>query len=155
MKKLLICLSVLVLAGCETASEQRQIVWKQILDGNCGSAESIAMQNFSGEYLNWWYGTIQLHCKKDRRKAIEFFRAGARANGQFSDLSVKALIELGEKPPEPTTRYIAVPVRQPQPQPQPQPQQIIIQQQPMDNPNACIQDGGGIFCPNHPNTRRR
>jgi hypothetical protein len=35
-----------------------------------------------------------------------------------------------------------------------QPQQIIIQQQqPTGNPNACIQDGGSVFCPNHPNTR--
>lgn len=33
------------------------------------------------------------------------------------------------------------------------PQQVIIQQQ-NNNPNACIQDGGGIYCPNHPNTRR-
>lgn len=31
------------------------------------------------------------------------------------------------------------------------PQQVIIQQQ--SNPNACIQDGGSVFCPNHPNTR--
>lgn len=29
------------------------------------------------------------------------------------------------------------------------PQQMIIQQQPMNNPNACIQDGGGIYCPNY------
>ena len=35
-----------------------------------------------------------------------------------------------------------------------QPQQIIIQQefQQMPNPNACIQDGGGISCPYYPNT---
>ena len=32
-----------------------------------------------------------------------------------------------------------------QPQQQQQPQQIIIQQQ--VNPNACIQDGGGAYCP--------
>lgn len=148
MKKFLIYLSVLLLVGCETASEQRQIVWRQILDGNCGSAESLAMQDFSGEYLNWWYGTIQLHCRKDRRKAIEFFKAGARANGEFSNLSVKALIELGETPPEPTTRYISVPT----PTPTPQPQQIIIQQQApvmMPNPAACIQDGGGTYCPRY------
>jgi hypothetical protein len=32
----------------------------------------------------------------------------------------------------------------------PAPQQIIIQQQqPTNNPNACIQDGGGIYCPNY------
>jgi hypothetical protein len=41
-----------------------------------------------------------------------------------------------------------VPARVPIPQ-SAQPQQIIIQQQPMKNPNACIQDGGGIFCPNY------
>jgi hypothetical protein len=35
-----------------------------------------------------------------------------------------------------------------------QPQQIIIQQQqPISNPNACIQDGGSVFCPNHPSNR--
>lgn len=35
-----------------------------------------------------------------------------------------------------------------------QPQQIIIQQQqPVSNPNACIQDGGSVFCPNHPSNR--
>jgi hypothetical protein len=35
-----------------------------------------------------------------------------------------------------------------------QPQKIIIQQQqPMKNPNACIQDGGLVSCPNHPSTR--
>lgn len=41
---------------------------------------------------------------------------------------------------------------------QQQPQTIIIQQQApnvMQNPNACIQDGGSISCPNHPNTRFR
>ena len=47
-----------------------------------------------------------------------------------------------------------VPARVPISQPV-QPQQIIIQQRPKDNPNACIQDGGGIYCPNHPNTRLR
>ena len=37
--------------------------------------------------------------------------------------------------------------------PQQTQQQIIIQQQPqMMNPSACIQDGGGTFCPNY---RRR
>lgn len=34
-----------------------------------------------------------------------------------------------------------------QPQQRAIPQQIIIQQQ--SNPNACIQDGGGIYCPNY------
>lgn len=44
------------------------------------------------------------------------------------------------------------------PLPSQQPQQIIIQQQPQvqqgPNPNVCVQDGGGMYCPNHPNTRR-
>lgn len=147
MKKILIYLSILMLVGCETASEHRQIMWKHILDGDCSKAEGHAYNNFRAEYLDWMLGTVQLHCRKNRSKAIEYFKAGARANSEFSNLSVRALIELGEKPPEPTTRYIAVPVQRPQPQPQPQ--QIIIQQQPMNNPNACIQDGGGIYCPNY------
>lgn len=42
--------------------------------------------------------------------------------------------------------------------PKPQPQQIIIQQQApvmMPNTNACMQDGGSLYCPNHPSTRQR
>jgi hypothetical protein len=60
---------------------------------------------------------------------------------------------LGEKLPEPPKVIYKERIVQ-----QPQPQQIIIQQQaPAMNQNlgACIQDGGGLFCPNHPSTRRR
>lgn len=147
MKKILIYLSVLMLVGCQTAAEKKQIVWGQISAGNCSNAENLARQDFFHVgYLNWWYGTIELHCRKNKSKAIEFFKVGAISGGELSHLSVKALIDLGEKPPEPATRYISVPT------PTPQPQQIIIQQQApviIPNPAACIQDGGSTYCPRY------
>ena len=69
-------------------------------------------------------------------------------------------------PPKPAMPSTAPPMQAPPmpsappPMPaiiQPQPPRIIIlpqvQVQPTMNPNACIQDGGAIFCPNY--NRRR
>lgn len=36
-----------------------------------------------------------------------------------------------------------------------EPSVVVPQQQNNINPNVCIQDGGGAYCPNHPNTQRR
>jgi hypothetical protein len=38
---------------------------------------------------------------------------------------------------------------------QSQPNVVVPQQRNTLNPNVCIQDGGGAYCPNHPNTQRR
>lgn len=149
MKKVILVLLVLMLGGCETMNDHPTMMRGFIQSGNCGEAEAYAYRNFREEYLDWMLGNVAIQCRRDRQRAIQYYRAGARVNDKFSHLSVRSLIELGEKPPEPTTRYIAAPIQRQQPQ------QIIIQQQPMNNPNACIQDGGGIYCPNHPNTRRR
>jgi hypothetical protein len=143
MEKIFLIFAVLLLSGCETMNDHPKMMRGYITLGYCGDAEAYANRNFREEYLDWMLGNVALECRRDRQKAIQYYRAGARINQKFSDLSIRALIELGEKPPEPSTRYISVPT------PRPQPQQIIIQQQPMNNPNACIQDGGGIYCPNY------
>jgi hypothetical protein len=149
MKKAILILLALMISGCETMNDHPTMMRGFIQSGNCGEAEAYAYRNFKEEYLDWMLGNVAIQCRRDRQRAIQYYRAGARANDKFSHLSVRSLIELGEKPPEPTTKYIAAPIQRQQPQ------QIIIQQQPMNNPNACIQDGGGIYCPNHPNTKRR
>ena len=150
MKKISLIIFVLLLSGCEAMNDHPTIMRGFIQSGNCAEAERYAYSNFREDYLDWMLGNVALDCRRDRRRAIEYYKAGARPNTSYSHLSVRSLIELGEKPPEQTTRYIATPT--------PQPQQIIIQQQApaiMPNPNACIQDGGSIFCPNNPSTRPR
>ena len=150
MKKVILTLFVLLLGGCETMNDHPTMMRGFIQSGNCGEAEAYAYRNFREEYLDWMLGNVALQCRRDRQRAIEYYRAGARPNDKFSHLSVRSLIEMGEKPPEQTTRYVTTPT--------PQPQQIIIQQQApvmMPKLNACMQDGGSLYCPNHPSTRPR
>lgn len=147
MKKIFFILCVLMLGGCETMNDHPTRMRGFIQSGNCGEAEAYAYRNFREDYLDWMLGNVALHCRNDKQRAIQYYRAGARPNTSFSDLSVRSLIEMGETPPEQTTRYVLVPT------PAPQPQQIIIQQQApvmMPNPAACIQDGGATYCPRYP-----
>jgi hypothetical protein len=107
-------------------------------------------------------GFIQLECKKNKKSAVDYFTISAREN---ESLAIEKLISLGEALPalnrnSSNPSVYATPLPAPPPMPaiiQPQPPRIIIlpqvQVQPMVNPNACIQDGGGVFCPNY-NKRR-
>ena len=144
----------LTLYGCQAPVDHTNTVNTFINYRECGEAEAYAYKNFRGDYLHWTLGNIEINCKKNRKAAIEYYRAGARNNSEFSNLSVNALIRLGETPPEPTRQVIIQ-------QQQQRPQQIIIQQpqqqqqEPMGTKmNSCMQDGGSLYCPNHPNTRR-
>jgi hypothetical protein len=144
MKKIILIISVLMLGGCGTMNDHPAMMNGFIQSGKCSEAEAYAYDNFREEYLDWMLGNVALYCRRDRQKAIQYFRAGARPNDKFSHLSVRSLIEMGETPPEQTTRYVAPPT--------PRPQQIIIQQQApvmMQNPAACIQDGGSTYCPRY------
>jgi len=138
-------------------------VSRKIGTGDCAGAETTARTNFHAPMIYTVLGFIQLECKKNKKSAIEYFTISAREN---ESLAIEKLIGLGEAQP-PLNRnsrspsVYATPLPTPPPMPaiiQPQPPRIIIlpqvQVQPMMNPNACIQDGGPIFCPNHPNTRR-
>lgn len=148
MNKIYALFLMMLLSGCETLNDHPKVMNDFIKSGNCKEAEEYAYRNFRAEYLDWMLGNVALECHKDRKKAIQYYRAGARPNERYSDLSVRSLIEMGETPPEQTTRYITTPT------PAQQPQQIIIQQQaPAVKGGVCIQDGGGTFCPNHPNSK--
>lgn len=143
---LLILTSLGILVGCETFNDHPTTMRNFISQNQCHEAEAYANRNFREDYLDWMLGNIALSCRKNRRAAIEYYKAGARANSQYSNLSVRALIELGETPPTPIIKYVTNPA-------QPAVQQQIIIQQPQQqimNPNACIQDGGPIFCPKYP-----
>lgn len=138
-----------MLEGCETMNDHPTMMNNFISSGKCYEAEAYANRNFREEYLDWMLGNVELSCRYNRQKAIAYYMAGARPNAEYSHLSVRALIKMGEKPPEQNVRYIPAPVSAPASQ------QIIIQRQsqPVANPNSCIQDGGSLYCPNHPNTR--
>jgi hypothetical protein len=145
MRKVFAIGVIAMLSGCETMNDHPSMMNNFIASGRCSDAEAYAYRNFREDYLDWMLGNVALHCRRDRQRAIEYYKAGARPNKQYSHLSVRSLIEMGEKPPEQTTRYIQTPSRQQTQQQQPQ----VIIQQPQPNPNACIQDGGGTFCPNY------
>ena len=145
MKNVIFILFILLLGGCETLITSSAEVDALIAQDKCGQATNFAKKNFHGDYLNLMLGNIQLNCLGNKNIAIEHYKLAARGG---SNAAAEALIRLGEKPPEQTTRYVTTPASQPQ--------QIIIQQQApvmMPNPNACMQDGGSLFCPKHPSTR--
>ena len=118
--------------------------------GKCDEAEQLVDKFFKKDELFFFLGAISQYCRKDKSKAIQYYKTVIRMNGKDSDSAIRALIELGETPPEPTNNYGAAS------NPPQKPPQIIIQQQQapviMGNPAACIQDGGSTYCPNHPNT---
>ena len=135
----------------------------------CVSAEAYGRRNFQRPMLYTVLGMIQLDCKNDKKSAIEFFKLAAREN-EF--VALEMLIKLGENasdigrvvieqapqlvenppmaialPPEHTLSRM--PAQRLRPQPviivRPQTQYVIV-----PNINACIQDGGPIFCPRYP-----
>jgi hypothetical protein len=165
MKSIFFLLSILVslqLMAQDGSAKAYDEVSRKIGTGDCGGAEATARANFQAPMIYTVLGFIQLECKKNKKSAVDYFTISAREN---ESLAIEKLISLGEAPP-PLSRnsqnpsVYATPLPAPPPMPaiiQPQPPRIIIlpqvQVQPMMNPNACIQDGGPIFCPNY--NRRR
>ena len=139
-------------------------VSRKIGAGDCSGAETIARSNLLEPMLYTVLGFIQLDCRKNKKSAITYFMISAKQN---ESLAIDKLIDLGEIPPIVSqglrpTAIVPAPLPAPPPMPtiiQGPPTTIYvtpqIQVQPMNNLNACIQDGGPIFCPNHPNTRIR
>ena len=138
-------------------------VSRKIGVGDCVGAETTARSSFQAPMIFTVLGFIQLECKKNKKSAVDYFTISAREN---ESLAIEKLLSLGEAPPpinsiSRSPSVYATPLPAPPPMPviiQPQPPRIIIlpqvQIQPKMNLNGCIQDGGPIFCPNHPNTRR-
>jgi hypothetical protein len=139
-------------------------VSRRIGAGDCNGADLLARSSFQDPMLYTVLGIIQLDCRKNKKGAVDYFMISARQN---ESLAIDRLILLGEAPPQPKLGILSsaadlVPLPAPPPMPssiQAPPMTILIspqvQVQPMMNLNACIQDGGPIFCPNHPNTRSR
>ena len=135
--------------------------------GDCTGAEAYTRANIQRPIAYTVLGLVQLDCRRNKKAAIPYFKTAALDN---ESLATQMLIELGEPPMELRAAITAPPTAikeyslpqpppyvspaRPQPEQQPQPQQIIIQQPPPTLiPGACIQDGGGLSCPNDPRTK--
>ena len=144
-------------------------VSRLISNRDCVSAEAYGRRNFQRPMLYTVLGMIQLDCKGEKKSALEYFKLAAREN-EF--VAIEMLVKLGENasdisrvvpeqpaqaiesPPmgvvlPPAHTLSRMPTQRSRPQPviivRPQPQYLIV---PIIN--ACIQDGGPIFCPRYP-----
>ena len=132
-----------------------------IASGDCIAADIYARRNFQRPMIDTLLGMIQLDCKFDKRSAIEYFKMAAR---EKETIAIEMLSSLGENTAEFNSKNsgvvkiyrndepISVLPLPPShllstlPQPRARPQPIIIIQ-PAFNAAACIQDGGGTYCP--------
>jgi len=132
---------------------------------DCAGAEVYARNNFQRPLSYTLIGLVQLDCRGDRRVAADYFKTAALEN---EIIAIEMLMKLGEPLPAKaqarsnpndvnTTQIIQSPqiIQGPPahtmstlPQQRQRPAQIIIiSPQPVFNPSACIQDGGGTYCP--------
>ncbi len=134
---------------------------RKIESNDCAGAE-IYTKSFVKPPVSYTaLGLIYLDCFKNEKVGIEYLKIAAYQN---ETLAIEKLISLGEKPPkiDKKTDY-KINDREYQLPPMPErsnsvsQQQVIIQHKQYlpssNNLNACLQDGGALFCPNHPNTK--
>lgn len=168
--RIYLSLFLIVVCGITPAAQDDQFrhfdeVSIKIGRGDCSGADAYARGNIRPPILYTVQGLVQLDCRRNQRAAVEYFRLAAREN---EVLAIDKLISLGEAVPEPvrnsTERQTLTSPPLPSPPPMPQqaqqlqPQKIIIQmqeQQQFQPLNVCMQDGGSLYCPNHPSTRLR
>jgi len=130
----------------------------KIGSGECMEAEVMARKDLTPPLLYTALGIINIDCKKDKREAIKFFNMAASLQ---ETLAITKLTSLGEPLPIANNKASNQIIIQNFPLPPPMPPTTISTPQPtiilqpqinierQSNPNACIQDGGGIFCPNY------
>ena len=140
-------------------------VSRLISQKDCGGAEAYARGSFQRPLIYTMLGLIALDCKNQKAQAVEYFKMAAREN---ETVALEMLVNLGEKlvdakpkygvppgvyrAPEPQEEMTLPPSHTFSPMPQPrQPQRQIILIAPTViqpfNAAACIQDGGGTYCP--------
>lgn len=155
-------------AQYSTAIEQ---INKFITLGKCADAEIYARSYIQRPTMLTALGIISSDCKHNKQEAISYFRLAAAEN---ESVAIELLNSMGvsyssPKIVNPYTADTPQVIQSPPPHilslaPRPRENNIILVQpqiaapvmvQPGFNSSACIQDGGGTFCPNHPNTQIR
>lgn len=142
-----------------------------IVQGKCSDAEVYARSYIQRPTMLTALGIISSDCRRNTSEAISYFRLAAAEN---ETVAIELLNAMGvnytnSQPPNSYANETPQVIQSPPPHrlaPAPRPREaniILIQPQiaapvigvPIFNPSACIQDGGGTYCPNHPNTRTR
>lgn len=131
-----------------------------ILAGKCSEAESKARLNVQPPVLDTILGLNELDCRGNKPAAINLLKIAA-ASGETVAIETLATLGVSVYPPHPrpmqpphrTTEEAPAPPPPHimSPMPQPKTRLIIVPPQPViiiqpRNPNACIQDGGTIYC---------
>jgi hypothetical protein len=128
-----------------------------ISEGQCGEADGIARATVRPPLLHTVLGLVELDCRKNRQAAVNLLALAAE---QRESVAIETLNSLGiqvssaTRPLEPSSigrnsDYVAPPpphTLSPLPQPR---QRIVVVPPPViivPNPNACIQDGGSVYC---------
>lgn len=142
-----------------------------INQGKCADAEVYARSYIQRPTMLTALGIISNDCRKNKQEAINYLRLAAAEN---ESVAIELLNSMGVSyaAPRASTTYSgdvpqviqAPPPHTLSPAPRPRENNIIFVQpqiaapvmvQPGFNASACIQDGGGTYCPNHPNTQIR
>lgn len=164
-----VLLSVSGFAQYSPAIEQ---INKFITQGKCADAEVYARSYLQRPTMLTALGIISNDCRRNKTEAISYFRLAASEN---ESVAIELLNGMGVsngnlKPSRPYENEAPQVIQGPPPHtlappPRPREANIIIVQpqyvapavivQPGFNAAACIQDGGGTYCPNHPNTQIR
>ena len=128
-----------------------------ISEGQCGEADGLARATVRPPLLHTILGLVELDCRKNRQAAVNLLALAAE---QRESVAIETLNSLGiqvssaTRPSETTSigrnsDYAAPPpphTLSPLPQPR---QRIVVVPPPLiivPNPNACIQDGGSVYC---------
>jgi hypothetical protein len=151
-------------AGAQTHTQSGvyksiEIVNKFILDGKCSDAESVARGTIRPPLLHTILGLNELDCKKNRRAAVNLLTMAA---SEGESVAIETLSALGAPIPrvskimpdnvitERVDNIASPPPHSMSSLPQPKARVLVVPAPvlvvPLYNPNACIQDGGTIFC---------
>ena len=144
---------------------------KFITQGKCADAEVYARSYIQRPTMLTALGIISNDCRRNKTEAISYFRLAAAEN---ESVAIELLSAMGVSYINPKHQNVyeseapqvihGPPPHSLAPPPRPREINIILVQpqiaapvivQPAFNAAACIQDGGGTYCPNHPNTRIR
>jgi hypothetical protein len=97
MKIILLCLAVLLSAGCAHFEDRGKILQEHIKKRDCRAAENYA-RNMSGDDgdRNFGLGIVYIDCYRKRKEGVEYLKLAALSGNK---LAADALIQIGEKLP--------------------------------------------------------
>lgn len=131
----------------------------------CANAIELAQAGLVGAIRDTVFGFIYLDCFSQKEVAIKYFRMAAAlgdpiATSKLQEFGINQIIVQVDRGAPRNSEYIRAESNPPPyisiPPPvikKGAPVIIIPGSSTINNPNSCIQDGGGVYCPNHPNSR--